>query len=90
MNDTDRSKFWLRRTVAALFFYSGAEAFRRCLTGRDRVLVLMYHRVVDPTDLDRTYIQPGIYVTRETFEMQIFLEKVNLLTDYGLFYFSMN
>lgn len=26
----------------------------------------------------------------ESFEMQIFLEKVNLLTDYGLFYFSMN
>ncbi len=71
MNDTDRFKFWIRRTAAALFFYSGAAALRHRVTSRDRVLVLMYHRVIDPTDLDGIYIQPGIYVTRETFEMQM-------------------
>lgn len=43
---------------------------------REKAFVLMYHRVLRPYDLSGLYIQPGMYVTAESFEKQmVFLKK---------------
>ena len=38
---------------------------------RGRVLILMYHRVLPRTELQATFVQPGMYVTPETFETHL-------------------
>src|SRR5882724_12003496 len=35
---------------------------------RGRVLILMYHRVIPRGDVAATFVQPGMYVTLETFD----------------------
>jgi len=38
---------------------------------RGRVLILMYHRVIPRSEADTTFVQPGMYVTPETFERHL-------------------
>jgi peptidoglycan/xylan/chitin deacetylase (PgdA/CDA1 family) len=38
---------------------------------RGKVLILMYHRVIPRTELKPTFVQPGMYVTPETFEKHL-------------------
>jgi len=38
---------------------------------RGRVLILMYHRVIPHSEADTTFVQPGMYVTPETFERHL-------------------
>lgn len=38
---------------------------------RGRVLILMYHRVIPRSELDRSFVQPGMYVTPETFDAHL-------------------
>ena len=34
---------------------------------RGKVLILMYHRVIPPSELETAFVQPGMYVTPDTF-----------------------
>ena len=45
-------------------------------SARGRVLILMYHRVIPRGEVHATFVQPGIYVTPETFHFEL-----------GLFFF---
>jgi peptidoglycan/xylan/chitin deacetylase (PgdA/CDA1 family) len=47
-----------------------------------KVLILAYHRVVTPDDLSRGYIEPGMYVLHDVFDMQVrwLLERFEILS----------
>ena len=64
-------KLFIRRLLAALLFYSGFNALYRWIIRRRHAVILMYHRVLDDADKHGSYIQPGMYVTTDTFEMQM-------------------
>ena len=64
----------LGRFLCAGLFSSGLNSAFRFLFERDHVLVLMYHRVIDPrclNDSDAQFLDPGIYVTDQDFEMHM-------------------
>lgn len=67
----ERLKLFIRRSLAAILFYSGINAVYRFFKLRHQVVVLMYHQVIDPSDSEPSYIQPGTYVTKQVFEMQM-------------------
>lgn len=60
-------KGWARRVAAGL--YALSPGFLDPLRGK--VVILTYHRVVSKKELDAESIQPGMYVTAETFAMQM-------------------
>jgi peptidoglycan/xylan/chitin deacetylase (PgdA/CDA1 family) len=60
-------KGWARRRAAEL--YALSPGYLGPLRGK--VIILTYHRVVSKKELDAEYIQPGMYVTAETFAMQM-------------------
>ena len=62
-----RAKSLARRCAAEL--YAKSPGFLRRLRGK--VSILMYHRVVTAAELSSQFIQPGMYVTGETFERQV-------------------
>lgn len=49
---------------------------------RGKVAILAYHRVVTPDDLSRGYIEPGMYVLNDVFDMQVrwLLERFEILS----------
>lgn len=49
---------------------------------RGKVAILAYHRVVTPDDLQRQYIEPGMYVMQDVFEMQVrwLMEHCNVIS----------
>lgn len=57
----------IRKGISALYFAS--HHLMRHLKGK--VVILMYHRVVSSKELGRYYIQPGMYVKNDVFEMQM-------------------
>lgn len=61
-----RAKALARQCAAEL--YAKSPGFLRGLQGK--VSILMYHRVVMAAELSSQFIQPGMYVTGETFERQ--------------------
>jgi len=62
-----RAKSLVRLCAAEV--YANSPAFLRGLRGK--VSILMYHRVVTEAELSSQFIQPGMYVTAETFERQL-------------------
>lgn len=57
----------IRKAIANALYYSN-------LTGRGyagKLLILTYHRVVTEKEKKDEYIQPGMFVTKDDFEMQI-------------------
>lgn len=62
-----QAKALARRCAAEL--YAKFPGFLGRLRGK--VSILMYHRVVTEAELSSQFIQPGMYVTRETFERHI-------------------
>lgn len=56
-----------RRAIANLYHWSGLYKTRH----NRKVLVLMYHRVLPETTAREEWVQPGMYVTPQVFEMQI-------------------
>jgi len=60
-------KSLVRRAAAEL--YARSPGFLRQLRGK--VTILTYHRVVTGVELSSQFIQPGMYVTSETFDRQI-------------------
>ena len=49
---------------------------------RGKVLISAYHRIVTPDDLSRRHIEPGMYVLRDVFDMQVrwLLEQFEILS----------
>lgn len=64
-------KRFARWSVAGALHFSGINAAYKYLAINQRAVVLMYHRVIDEAEAKRTYIQPGMYVTVKTFEIQM-------------------
>jgi len=71
------------RSVAARV-YGASTRFRAHLTGK--VLIPMYHRVIPRSELATTFVQPGMYVTPETFErhLRFFMTHFKLLSFHEL------
>ena len=63
----EQVKGWARRCAAEL--YALSPGYLEPLRGK--VIILTYHRVVSKKELDAEYIQQGMYVTAETFAMQM-------------------
>lgn len=55
--------------AAAAGAYHSTRLFQRRLRGK--AAILMYHRVLPDERLNDYYLQPGMYVTRDAFEMQM-------------------
>jgi peptidoglycan/xylan/chitin deacetylase (PgdA/CDA1 family) len=49
--------------------YRASSRLATQLTGK--VLILMYHRVIPRSEVEATFVQPGMYVTPETFERHL-------------------
>ena len=60
--------------------YWGSPHFLRHVTGK--VVILTYHRVIPRAEVESSYVQPGMYVTPETFErhLQFLTAHFELLT----------
>ena len=56
-----------RSTLSWSFYNSGLWKGNR----RGTLLILVYHRILTDKELRESYVQPGMYVYRETFERQI-------------------
>ena len=56
-----------RKMIAFLYYCSG----KYRLANRGRVIILMYHRILEDDDVLIASIQPGMYVTRSSFERQM-------------------
>lgn len=69
---------------AAAGVYWGSRHLLSHATGK--VMILMYHRVLPQTDVDGGFVQPGMYVTAETFErhLQFLTAHFELLTFHEL------
>ena len=63
----ERVKGWARYCAAELYALSPGYLERL----RGKVAILTYHRVLSRKELDAEYVQPGMYVTAETFAMQM-------------------
>ena len=59
-----------RRTVAGLLYHGRAIRLLSRRRGNCR-FILAYHRVVDRRSQDLSFVQPGMYVTAQTFEMHV-------------------
>ena len=61
----------LRYARACAFAWSGAGRRARGRLDGSRAALLMYHRVVPATDAARNAVEPGMFVTPETFERHL-------------------
>jgi peptidoglycan/xylan/chitin deacetylase (PgdA/CDA1 family) len=61
----------VRATLARVLYVVGALHLLSSIRLRNRAVVLMYHRVVDPEDLEKVYSHPGIIVETPTFEKHL-------------------
>ena len=61
----------LRRALDAGLEWSGANRRARRRLDGTRAAVLMYHRVLPAPDAERLAVEPGMFVTPETFERQL-------------------
>jgi len=60
-------KSLIRRATASAYYATGH--FKTRLKGK--VAILMYHRVITERELEQQYVQPGMYVLDDVFEMQM-------------------
>lgn len=73
-------KMILKKGLTQLFSSSNLFAVLERGRLREKAFVLMYHRVIDPNGSRGLYLQPGMYVTADSFDKQIaFLKKRYLL-----------
>lgn len=57
----------IRKTAASLYYGSNMQSWRH----RGRVLILSYHRVLPLAQVQRRYVQPGMYVLDTVFEEHV-------------------
>ena len=60
-------KMLLRRIISSVYYNLSLHKLRR----RGKVLILMYHRILPSHQVADMLIQPGMYVTDDTFDMQL-------------------
>jgi peptidoglycan/xylan/chitin deacetylase (PgdA/CDA1 family) len=74
------SRFTETLRSAAAGIYWGSRHLLSHVTGK--VVILIYHRVIPRDDTESTFVQPGMYVTPETFErhLQFLTAHFELLT----------
>src|SRR5215475_10067588 len=60
-------KSYARETLASLYHASQIHRARH----RGRVLILTYHRVLTQYELQKRYVQPGMYVLDHVFEQHM-------------------
>lgn len=75
---SDILKSKIRHIAASAYYATGH--YKTGLTGK--VAILMYHRVLSKKELSQLYVQPGMYVLDDVFEMQMrFLkEQFNIIS----------
>lgn len=56
------------RAIAARVYCAATDPLGRFI---GKILILMYHRVLPTSELDATFVQPGMYVTPDTFERHL-------------------
>lgn len=67
----DLFKPLLKSTIAFSFYYTGLlDGYGRFLL-RNKAMILMYHRILPPDDMQMPPVQPGMYVSVDTFRRQI-------------------
>lgn len=64
-------KIAIKRKLSGLFAGTGIHGMLERFRFSDRAFVLMYHRVLDSADRQPCPVQPGMYVTTDTFRDQI-------------------
>src|SRR6266581_7831752 len=64
---TQRLKAGVRRLMATTYYGTGR--FKARLRGK--VVILTYHRVLTPNELNVEFVQPGMYVLADVFESQM-------------------
>jgi peptidoglycan/xylan/chitin deacetylase (PgdA/CDA1 family) len=74
------SRFTETLRSAAAGVYWGSRHLLSHVTGK--VVILMYHRVIPRSEIESTFVQPGMYVTADTFErhLQFLTAHFELLT----------
>jgi len=76
MTNNEKLKYLFKSVITGGLYYSG---LLRCFLRkefRDKGFILMYHRIVHSPGEDAVPLQPGMYVTDETFERHLaFLKK---------------
>src|SRR5262249_36518048 len=60
-------KSTVRRGLASIYNLTGLCRARH----RGKVLILMYHRVLPEAELQKRYVQPGMYVLNHVFEEHV-------------------
>jgi peptidoglycan/xylan/chitin deacetylase (PgdA/CDA1 family) len=65
-----KNKLLIKYFAAILYYYSGLIHLQTLLKGR-KGIILGYHRVIPEKHSHLQFIQPGMYVTNKTFEMQL-------------------
>lgn len=71
MTNKEKIKLFIRYIVSAFLFYSRINDIYRYIARKNQVTVLMYHRVIDTTKIDKSCLQPGMYVSWQAFKMQM-------------------
>jgi peptidoglycan/xylan/chitin deacetylase (PgdA/CDA1 family) len=73
-------KSFIRQVMAGIYYYSGI--YKE--VHRGKAIILMYHRVLPERETDGMYIQPGMYVCKDVFEMQMqFLKEHFTIVSFG-------
>lgn len=64
-------KALLKATIASSFYYTGLLAGYGRFLLRNKAMILMYHRVLPPADMQIPSVQPGMYVSVDNFRRQV-------------------
>lgn len=63
----EKIKRTAKSTLARVYFATGYK--KKIHLGN--IIILMYHRVLEDYEIENTFLQPGMYVTRKTFETHL-------------------
>ena len=70
MSKSIKPKILFRKIYSDFFYYSGMSGAIKLL-GKNKTIILGYHRILPRDSKQIEFIQPGMYVTTETFEKHI-------------------
>lgn len=64
-------KMSVKSILATFIHTSGGIKFWRNFRQNNETFVLMYHRIIENVELEKTTVQPGMFVTKSTFRSQM-------------------
>lgn len=70
-NNSFKLKALLRNCLANFIYNTDALRFLRAIKQRKRAFVLMYHRVIEDLSQEPIFVQPGMYVSQDSFRRQL-------------------